>query len=53
MKIRHDMVEKKLVPGWGEWGEWGGVRWVLAKFKEWLKPFNCEKHYRGEGFFII
>ena len=32
MKIRHDMAEKKLVPG---------GRWVLAKFKEWSKPFKC------------
>ena len=32
------MAEKKLVPG-GGWlvGWWG---WVLAKFKEWSKPFK-------------
>ena len=37
MKIRHDMAEKKLVPGWG----WVGG--FSLKFKDQFKPINRQK----------
>ena len=38
MKFRHDLAEKKFVPG-GGWG-WVGSGRVFSKFKECSKPFN-------------